>query len=139
MTDTTQTTPDQTNPDQATRDTTPDTSGIPAPVDIYGPQPAAYRAMVRLEQAARDGVGDDTIFELVKLRASQINGCGYCVDMHSKDLLAGGETPQRLVLLDAWREAPSRHPGRAGGAGAHRGGDHGRRRAPEPGGRGRGP
>ncbi|GAB3118071.1 carboxymuconolactone decarboxylase family protein [Janibacter alkaliphilus] len=106
MTDTTQTAPDQTNPDQTTRYTTPDTSGIPAPVDIYGPQPAAYRAMVRLEQAARDGVGDDTIFELVKLRASQINGCGYCVDMHSKDLLAGGETPQRLVLLDAWREAP---------------------------------
>ena len=89
-----------------TSETTPDTSGIPAPVDIYGPQPAAYRAMLRLEQAARDGVGDDTIFELVKLRASQINGCGYCIDMHSKDLLAAGETPQRLVLLDAWREAP---------------------------------
>lgn len=101
MTDTTHATPDQTD-----RDTTPDTSGIPAPVDVFGAAPAAYRAMVRLEQAAREGVGDDTIFELVKLRASQINGCGYCVDMHSKDLLAGGETPQRLVLLDAWREAP---------------------------------
>jgi AhpD family alkylhydroperoxidase len=43
---------------------------------------------------------------LVKLRASQINGCAFCIDMHSKDLAAAGETWQRMVSLDAWREAP---------------------------------
>jgi AhpD family alkylhydroperoxidase len=46
-----------------------------------------------------------TIQELVKLRASQINGCGMCTDMHSKDALAAGETPQRLLLVAAWRDA----------------------------------
>jgi len=43
---------------------------------------------------------------LIYFRVSQINGCAYCLDMHSKDLLAAGENPQRLFLLDAWREAP---------------------------------
>ena len=46
------------------------------------------------------------LLELVKMRASQINGCAYCLDMHSKDARALGETEQRLYLLDAWREAP---------------------------------
>jgi AhpD family alkylhydroperoxidase len=46
-----------------------------------------------------------TVQELVKLRASQINGCGMCTDMHSKDALAAGETPQRLLLVAAWRDA----------------------------------
>ena len=44
--------------------------------------------------------------ELVKMRASQINGCAYCIDMHTRDARAAGETEQRLYLLDAWREAP---------------------------------
>lgn len=46
------------------------------------------------------------LLELVKLRASQINGCAYCIDMHTKDARAGGESEQRLYLLSAWREAP---------------------------------
>jgi AhpD family alkylhydroperoxidase len=50
---------------------------------------------------------DDGLLDLVYLRVSQINGCAFCVDMHSKDLRAAGETPERLALLVAWREAPS--------------------------------
>jgi AhpD family alkylhydroperoxidase len=46
------------------------------------------------------------LLHLLKFRVSQINGCAYCLDMHSKDLRAGGETEQRLYLLDAWRESP---------------------------------
>ena len=46
------------------------------------------------------------LLELVKLRASQINGCAHCIDMHTKELRAAGETEQRLYLLDAWRESP---------------------------------
>ncbi len=49
---------------------------------------------------------EPALLELVKMRASQINGCAYCLDMHSKDARAAGETEQRLYLLDAWREAP---------------------------------
>lgn len=49
---------------------------------------------------------EKSLLELVKLRASQINGCAYCIDMHSQDALAAGETTQRLVALDAWRETP---------------------------------
>ena len=49
---------------------------------------------------------DHALLELVKLRASQINGCAHCIDMHTKELRAGGETEQRLYLLDAWRETP---------------------------------
>jgi len=49
---------------------------------------------------------EPSLIELVKMRASQINGCAYCLDMHSKDARAAGETEQRLYLLNAWREAP---------------------------------
>ena len=49
---------------------------------------------------------DQNLFNLIDLRVSQINGCAYCLDMHSKDLRAAGETEQRLYVLDAWREAP---------------------------------
>ncbi len=48
----------------------------------------------------------EKLLHLLKLRVSQMNGCAYCIDMHSKDLRAAGETEQRLYLLDAWREAP---------------------------------
>ncbi len=53
---------------------------------------------------------EHTLLELVKMRASQINGCAYCLDMHSKDARAAGETEQRLYVLDAWREAPFYSP-----------------------------
>lgn len=68
--------------------------------------PEAYKAMIRLDTAARRGV-DPVIGELVKIRASQINHCAFCIDMHTKDALAAGETVERIVQLSAWDE--SRH------------------------------
>ncbi len=68
--------------------------------------PAAYRAMLALETYVHQCGLEETLLELVKLRASQINGCAYCLDMHSKDARAAGETEQRLYVLPAWREAP---------------------------------
>ncbi len=66
----------------------------------------AARAMYGLEAyLAKCGL-EQSLLHLLKLRVSQINGCAYCIDMHSKDLRAGGETEQRLYLLDAWRESP---------------------------------
>ncbi|MEV6191718.1 carboxymuconolactone decarboxylase family protein [Streptomyces sp. NPDC051920] len=68
--------------------------------------PDVYKAMVRLDAAARRGV-DPTLLELVKIRASQLNHCAFCLDMHSKDALAAGESVERIVQLGAWEE--SRH------------------------------
>jgi AhpD family alkylhydroperoxidase len=68
--------------------------------------PEALQAMVGLEQAVHASTLEPELLELVKLRASQLNGCAYCLDMHSKDALARGESDQRLHLLAAWREAP---------------------------------
>ncbi len=65
-----------------------------------------YRAMSGLEQFVRTCGLEMSLIELVKTRASQINGCAYCIDMHSKDARAAGETEQRLYALSAWREAP---------------------------------
>ena len=62
--------------------------------------------MLDLEAAVHRGGLEASLVELVKMRVSQINGCGYCLDMHSKDARAAGETEQRLYLLSAWREAP---------------------------------
>jgi AhpD family alkylhydroperoxidase len=73
---------------------------------LQNPQasPAAWAGMVALQQAV-NGLGlDPDIYELVKLRASQINGCAFCIDMHFRDGLARGERPERLYLLDAWEE-----------------------------------
>jgi AhpD family alkylhydroperoxidase len=66
----------------------------------------ALKAMLGLEQYVRNSGLDEKLLLLVKFRVSQINGCAYCLDMHSKDLRAAGETEQRLYLLDAWRESP---------------------------------
>lgn len=68
--------------------------------------PAAYRAMLALNDVAENSGLERSLVELVKIRASQINGCAYCIDMHTIDARAGGETEQRIYLLDAWREAP---------------------------------
>ncbi|WP_055493271.1 carboxymuconolactone decarboxylase family protein [Streptomyces sp. TP-A0356] len=68
--------------------------------------PEAYKAMVRLDAAARRGL-DPKLLELVKIRASQINHCAFCLDMHTKDALAAGESVERIVQLSAWEE--SRH------------------------------
>jgi AhpD family alkylhydroperoxidase len=64
---------------------------------------AAYRAMIALDDAIEL---DPQLGELVRLRASILNGCAYCVDMHTKDARAGGETEQRLYAVAAWTEAP---------------------------------
>ncbi|MEU3857958.1 carboxymuconolactone decarboxylase family protein [Streptomyces sp. NPDC028722] len=68
--------------------------------------PEVYKAMIRLETAARKGL-DPALYELVKIRASQINHCAFCLDMHTKDALAAGESVERIVQLSAWQE--SRH------------------------------
>lgn len=68
--------------------------------------PGALRAMYSLQQYV-DGCGlEKSLLELVKTRASQINGCAFCIDMHTKDARVNGETEQRLYALNAWREAP---------------------------------
>lgn len=66
--------------------------------------PSGYKAMLDLEQYLHECGLEESLLHLVKLRASQINGCAYCLDMHWKDLRAIGETEQRLYSLDAWRE-----------------------------------
>jgi AhpD family alkylhydroperoxidase len=65
-----------------------------------------YKALLALESYIRRSSLEHTTYELVKLRASQINGCAYCLDMHSKDARAAGETEQRIYCLPAWRECP---------------------------------
>ena len=73
----------------------------------YGKElPDATRAMSALEQVVEQSTLEQKLRELVKLRASQLNGCAYCVDMHTKDAEAIGETEQRLHLVAVWREAP---------------------------------
>ena len=72
----------------------------------YKASPKAYQAMLALGQVAESSGLERPLLELVKMRASQINGCAYCLDMHSKDARALGETEQRIYLLNAWREAP---------------------------------
>ena len=66
----------------------------------------AYRAMSQLEHYVRNSGLEAPLLELVKMRASQLNGCAYCIDMHTKDARAAGESEQRIYLLSAWREAP---------------------------------
>jgi AhpD family alkylhydroperoxidase len=68
--------------------------------------PGAYRAMYQLEQYVRSSGLEASLLELVKIRASQLNGCAYCLDMHTKDARAAGESEQRIYLLSAWQEAP---------------------------------
>jgi AhpD family alkylhydroperoxidase len=68
--------------------------------------PGAYQAMYALERYLRESGLEKSLLHLVKLRASQINGCAYCLDMHWKDLKAIGEQDVRLYELDAWQETP---------------------------------
>lgn len=68
--------------------------------------PAANEAMRGVEQYVRTSGLERSLLELVKIRASQLNGCAYCLDMHTKDARAAGETEQRLAVLAAWRDAP---------------------------------
>jgi AhpD family alkylhydroperoxidase len=75
-------------------------------LDVSKVAPAAGRAMFALEKYVRESGLETSLLELVRLRASQINGCGYCIDMHTKDARAEGETEQRLYALSVWRETP---------------------------------
>jgi AhpD family alkylhydroperoxidase len=68
--------------------------------------PKAYEALSGLERFLRDSPLPHSTLELLKLRASQINGCGFCVDMHSHDAKKAGETDERLFALAAWRDTP---------------------------------
>jgi AhpD family alkylhydroperoxidase len=68
--------------------------------------PDGYQALQHLSRTVHESGLEPSLLELVKMRASQINGCAYCIDMHSKDARAAGETEQRLYGLSAWRETP---------------------------------
>jgi AhpD family alkylhydroperoxidase len=62
--------------------------------------------MLQLEGVVRRSGIDSKLLELIKIRASQLNGCAYCIDMHTKDARSNGEAEQRIYALDAWRETP---------------------------------
>lgn len=79
---------------------------VPQRLDYGEASPGALKAMIGLEAHTRRSGLEHSLLELVKTRASQLNGCAFCLDMHTKDARAAGETEQRLYLLSAWREAP---------------------------------
>jgi AhpD family alkylhydroperoxidase len=75
-------------------------------MDWAATNPDGMKAVLRLEQHLRTHL-DHRLYELVKLRASMVNGCSFCVDMHGSDLLAAGEPARRVLAVSAWREATS--------------------------------
>ena len=75
-------------------------------IDFYTASPDALKAMIALETAVSKLPLEKTLIELIKLRASQINGCAFCVDMHTADARKGGETERRLYAVSVWRETP---------------------------------
>jgi AhpD family alkylhydroperoxidase len=77
-----------------------------ARINLMHVNPGVIHAMLGLEKQVSKAGLDSRLLDLVRMRASQINGCAYCLDMHSKDARAAGETEQRLYGLDAWRDAP---------------------------------
>jgi AhpD family alkylhydroperoxidase len=89
---------------------TSETTRIPVRLDFDAVAPGFSRAMAHLDQAATRELDkaeiDPRLRELIRIRASQLNGCAYCIDMHTKDARAIGETEQRLYGLSAWAETP---------------------------------
>ncbi|MEM9452342.1 MAG: carboxymuconolactone decarboxylase family protein [Cyanobacteria bacterium P01_E01_bin.6] len=77
-----------------------------ARLDYAKVEPAALKAMMGLENYVRNSGIDSTLLELIKIRASQLNRCAFCIDMHTKDARHSGETEQRLYALNAWAETP---------------------------------
>ncbi len=75
-------------------------------LDYHQTSPQGVAALLQLERYVSGCGLEHSLLELVKTRASQINGCAYCLDMHTKDARAAGETEQRLYTLPAWRETP---------------------------------
>ncbi|WP_076864995.1 carboxymuconolactone decarboxylase family protein [Bradyrhizobium mercantei] len=75
-------------------------------MNFYQAAPETIKALVGVESQITASGLEQSLIELVKTRASQINGCAYCINMHTEDARKHGETEQRLYLLDAWRESP---------------------------------
>ena len=75
-------------------------------LEYWKASPGGFKALLSLETHLMGCGLDHAFLHMIKLRASQMNGCAYCIDMHWKDARAAGETEQRLYGLDAWREAP---------------------------------
>lgn len=73
-------------------------------INIFELEPKAYNALLAFETYLQASPLQKTHKELIKIRASQINGCAYCIDMHTKDAMKHGETAQRIFLLNAWKE-----------------------------------
>jgi|SRR6185312_8037859 AhpD family alkylhydroperoxidase len=76
-------------------------------MDFFKAAPETIDALVQLEKKVQSSGLEQSLIELVKTRASQINGCAFCINMHTQDARKHGETEQRLYLLNAWREAPA--------------------------------
>lgn len=73
-------------------------------INVHQADPKAYEPVIALERYIASTGLDQKLYHLIKMRSSQINGCHYCINMHSRDAMKLGETAQRLFLLDAWRE-----------------------------------
>jgi AhpD family alkylhydroperoxidase len=76
-------------------------------INFYKAAPDAMNALMAIENQIQSSGLEKSLIELVKIRASQINGCAYCINMHTDDARKHGETEQRIYLLDAWRESPA--------------------------------
>lgn len=76
-------------------------------MNIFTAAPDAMKGMMEVETAVTNSSLEHSLVELVKLRASQINGCAFCIHMHTTDAVKSGENPMRISLLSAWRESPS--------------------------------
>ena len=75
-------------------------------LNFYQAGPDAMKAMTALEQRIAKSALEQPLVELIRLRASQINGCAYCIDLHTRDALRADEDPRRLATLSVWRETP---------------------------------
>jgi AhpD family alkylhydroperoxidase len=75
-------------------------------ISIKDLEPGAYKAMLGLEQYIRNSPISPLLLEMIKIRASQINGCAYCIDMHTQEALKKGEDQRRIFALSAWKESP---------------------------------
>jgi AhpD family alkylhydroperoxidase len=76
-------------------------------ISVGAVDPGAYQAVLGLERYVRAGTLDESLLSLIKIRASRLNGCAYCLDMHAGEARAAGVEQRRLDILSAWREAPS--------------------------------
>lgn len=81
-------------------------------LSVHDIDPAAYQAVLELEGYCEKSGLDDTLSELIRIRASQLNNCAFCLDMHHRDARLAGEDQRRLDVLSAWREAPELYSGR---------------------------